>query len=165
MGCCHVFLQTTHPSVAHTAVGVVKAVDHLGVGIAIAWRSVFPATTNISGLGSVAGNVASFTAVESLAISATTMTATATGRVVKLGHQLVQIGEEASERIVLGFMGLGGPEFLPSKGEVFLLVKTDYPVPSHGHLRISVSLIMNPDGFKFESQDVAFEKASSGQDA
>ena len=54
---------------------------------------------------------------------------------------------------------------MPRKGEVFLLVKTDYLVPSHGHLRISVSLIMNPDVFKFESQDVPFKEASSDQDA
>ena len=150
MGRCHVFLQPTHPAAAHTAICVVSAVDHLGVGLTIAWRSAFPATTNISGLGAVAGNVASFDGVEALAIAATTMTATATGIVVKLGRQLVQLGVEYSKRVVLGFLGLGGPEFLPSKGEVFLLVKTDYPVPSHGHLRIYVSLIMNPDGFKFE---------------
>ena len=90
---------------------MVNAVDHPGVGLAIAWQSVFPATTNISGLGAVAGNVASFAAVEALAIAAATMTATATGTVVKLGRQLVQLGVEASERIVLGFLGLGGPEF------------------------------------------------------
>ena len=88
-----------------------NAVNHLGVGIAIAWWSAFPATTNILGLGAVAGNVASFAAVEALAIAATTMNDTATGRVVKLGRQLVQLGVEASERIVLGFLGLGGPEF------------------------------------------------------
>ena len=82
MGCCHVFLQPTRPAAAHTAVGVVNAVNHLGVGIAIAWRSAFPATTNISGLGSVAGNVDSFAAVEALAIATTTMNATATVRVI-----------------------------------------------------------------------------------
>ena len=165
MGRCHVFLQPTHPAAAHTAICVVSAVDHLGVGLTIAWRSAFPATTNISGLGAVAGNVAIFSAVEALDIDATTMTATETNRVVKLGCQLVQLSVEASERIVLGFLGLGGPEFLPCKGEVFLLVKTDYLVPSHVHPWISVSLIMNLYGFKFEIQDAEFEVASSGQDA
>ena len=125
MGRCHVFLQPTYPEATHTAIGVVNAVDHLGVGLAIAWRSAFTATTKILGLGAVAGNVASFDAVEALAIAATTMTATATGRVVSLGSQLVKLGVEASERIFLGFLGLGGPEFLPCKGEVFLPVKTD----------------------------------------
>ena len=72
-----------------------NAVNYLGVVLAIAWQSVFPATTNILGLGAVAGNVASFAAVEALAIAATTMTATATGTVVKLGCQLVHIGVEA----------------------------------------------------------------------
>ena len=142
---------------------MVNAVDHLGVGLAVAWQSAFPATTNILGLGVVAGNVASFSAFEALAIATTTMTATATGIVVKLVRQLVHLRVEARKSIVLGFLGLGGPEFLPSKGEVFLLVKTDYLVPSHGHPRISVSLIMNPDVFKLESQEVAFEKGSSGQ--
>ena len=125
MGRYNVFLRPTRPAAAHTVIGVVNAVDHLGVGLAIAWRSAFTATTNISGLGAVAGNLASFATVEALAISATTMTATATSIVVKLGRQIVQLGVETSKRIVLGFLGLGGPEFLPSKGEVLLLVKTD----------------------------------------
>ena len=165
MGRCHVFFRPTCPAAAHTAIGVVNAVDNLGVGLAIAWRSAFPATTNISELGVVAGNVASFAEVEALAISSTTMTATATSRVVKLGRQIVQLGVEASKRIVLRFLGLGGPEFLPSKGEVFLLVKTDYLVPYNGHPQIYVGLIMNPDEFKFERQYVAYEDASGGQDA
>ena len=136
MGRCHVFLRPTRLAVEHTTVGVVNAVDHLGVGLAIAWRSAFPATTDltISVLGAVAGNVASFTAFEALSIAAATMTTTATGRVVKLGRRLVQLGVVASKRIVLGFLGLGGPESFPSKGELFLLVNTDYLVPSHGHL-------------------------------
>ena len=125
MGRCRVFLRPTLPAAAHTVVGVVNAVDHIGVGLAIVWRSEFPATTNISGFEAVAGNVASFAAVEALTIASTTMTATVTGRVVKLGRQIVQLGVETSKRIVLGFLGLGGPEFLPSKGEVLLLVKTD----------------------------------------
>ena len=103
------FLRPTNPAVVHTAVVVVKAVNHLGVGLAIAWRSSFPAITNILGLGAVAGNVASFAAVEALAIAATIMTATAAGRVVTLGCQLVQIGVKSIERIILGFLGLGGP--------------------------------------------------------
>ena len=158
MGRCRVFLQPTLPAAAHTAVGVVNAVNHIGAELAITWRSALPATTNISGLGAVAGNVASFTTVEALFIASATMTATGIGRVVKLGCQLVQLGVEARERIVVGFLGLRGPEFFPSKGEVFILVNMDYLVPSHGHLRISVILIMNPYGFKFESQDVAFEE-------
>ena len=162
---CHVFLQPTCSAVAHTSIGVVNAVYHLGVGLAIAWRSEFPTTTTILGLGAVAGNVASFAAIEALTIAAVTMTDTVTSRVVKLGRQLVQLGVEASKRIVLEFLGLGVPEFLPCKGEVFLLVKTDYLVPSHGHPWISFRLIMNPDGFMFESQDVKFKEASSGQDA
>ena len=109
MGRCHVFLQPTHAAAAHTAICVVSAVDHLGVGLTIAWRSAFPATTNISGLGAVAVNMASFAAVEALAIAATIMTATAAGRVVTLGCQLVQIGVKSIERIILGFLGLGGP--------------------------------------------------------
>ena len=125
MGRCHVLLLPNHPAATQPAIGVVNAVDHLGVGLAIAWQSAFPATTNILGLGVVAVNVASFSAFEALAIAATTMTATATGRVVSLGSQLVKLGVEASERIFLGFLGLGGPEFLPCKGEVFLPVKTD----------------------------------------
>ena len=142
-----------------------NAVGHLDVGLDIALRIAFPATTNILGLGAVAGNVSSFSAVEALDITTTTMTDTAIDRVVKLGRQLIQFGVEARERIVLGFLGLGGPEFFPSKGEVFLIVKTDYLVLSHGHPRIYVSLIMNPDGFKFEIQDAAFKEASRDQDA
>ena len=165
MGRCHVFLRPTCPAAAHTEIGVVNTVNHLGVVLAIAWWGAFLATTCILGLGEVAGHVASFATVEALAIAVTTMTTTTTGRVVKLGRQLVQLGVEASERIVLGFLGLGGPEFLPCKSEVFLLVKTDYLVPSHGHPWIYVSLIMNPYGFKFESHDVTFEETSSGQDA
>ena len=101
-----------------------NAVDHIGVGLAIAWRSAFPATTNILGLGEVAGNVASFAAVETLAIDTTTMNTTATGRVVNLSCQLVQLGVEASERIVLGFLGLGGPEFFfPARVRYFFLLR------------------------------------------
>ena len=66
MGRCRVFLRPTRPAAAHTTVGVVKAVNHLGFGLAIAWRSAFPDTTNILGLGAVAVNVASFSAVEAL---------------------------------------------------------------------------------------------------
>ena len=125
MGCCYVILRPTCPAAAHNAIGVVNTVYHLGVVLAIAWWGAFLATTCILGLGEVAGHVASFATVEALAISATTMTATATSIVVKLGRQIVQLGVETSKRIVLGFLGLGGPEFLPSKGEVLLLVKTD----------------------------------------
>ena len=101
MGRCHVFLRPTRPAAAHTALGVANTVDHLGVGIAIAWRSAFSATTDLTilGLGAVAENVASFDGVEALAIAATTTTATATGRVVKLGRPLVQLGAEYSKRV------------------------------------------------------------------
>ena len=134
---CHVFLQPTCSAVAHTSIGVVNAVYHLGVGLAIAWRSEFPTTTTILGLGAVAGNVASFAAIEALTIAAVTMTDTVTSRVVKLGRQLVQLGVEASKRIVLEFLGLGVPEFCPARVRYFFLLRRttlSHPMATLGFL-------------------------------